>query len=301
VDILIPFLIFAAVALAVYTLASPQDDTVRSRLRSVVADVLPRSVQLQQPFTYRVILPAITRLAALVGRYTPVQVVEQTRRQLVMAGLWRADPLIFITLRFLIGAGLLGLVVLSEVSLRLRVVPAAPIAAAAGLLGYYLPVSWLRGRIKARQDRIARQLPDTLDLLTVCVEAGLGLDQGLQKVVERGSGPLHDEIRRYLEEIRLGKDREEALRHVAARSGVQDLQSFVTTLVQAIHLGVSIADVLRTQAEFARTMRRQRIEEHAMKAPIKVLFPIIMFIFPAIFVALAGPAAIQLFTYFFRR
>jgi tight adherence protein C len=101
--------------------------------------------------------------------------------------------------------------------------------------------------------------------------------------------------------VRLGKDREEALRDMAVRAGVQDLQSFVTTLLQAMHLGVSIADVLRVQADFARTMRRQRIEEQAMKAPIKVLFPIILFIFPAIFVVVAGPALIHLFTTFFRR
>jgi len=291
---LIPLLVFAAVFLVVLSLAGSRRELAYARLQGVIAETLPRAVQLQQPFSRRVLFPALQRLAAALARFTPAQAIERTARQLLMAGLWRIDPLIFIAIRFLAAAGLAAAVILSGLALRARPVPTLVLMALCGLVGHLAPTVWLRGRIHRRQYDIIKRFPDMLDLLTVCVEAGLGLDQALERVSERSRGPLRDEIRRYLDEVRLGKDRLEALRDIGTRTGVPDVHSFVTTLLQATHLGVSIADVLRTQAEYARTMRRQRIEERAMKAPLKVLLPIIVFIFPAIFVAIAGPAAIHL-------
>ena len=163
-----------------------------------------------------------------------------------------------------------------------------------GLMGYLLPDIMLNAWKNERQNRILKDLPDILDMLSVSVEAGLGFDAALQKVVEKIRGPLSDEFQQALNEIKLGKPRREALKDLAARVEVDDVSTFISSLIQADQLGVSIANVLRVQAEQVRGKRRQRAEEKAQKAPIKILIPLVFFIFPAIFVILLGPALIQL-------
>lgn len=166
------------------------------------------------------------------------------------------------------------------------------------LLGWRLPEVWLVRRITTRQRQIVRALPDALDLLVICVEAGYGLEAALAQVARRMRGPLAEEIGRTLQAMALGKRRREALRDLAARTGVADLQSFVVALLQADQLGVSIAPVLRAQAETLRLRRRQRAEEQAAQAAVKMLFPLVLLIFPALLIVILGPAALRLIEFF---
>jgi tight adherence protein C len=169
-------------------------------------------------------------------------------------------------------------------------------AIAAAVLGYLWPEYMLRRNIRRRQARIIRDFPETLDLLTVTVEAGLGLDQALETVAARRRGPISQEISVYLDEIGLGAERQAALRAIGTRTGVEDLVSFTASLVRAMEFGVNIANVLRVQSDEARTRRRQRIEERAYKAPVKMLFPLVFLILPAVFVVVAGPGFARLYT-----
>jgi tight adherence protein C len=161
-------------------------------------------------------------------------------------------------------------------------------------IGYIVPEFWLGGRIKARQKLILKMIPDTLDLLTISVRAGLGFDAALAKVVEKLPGPLTDEFRRALAEVRVGKARRDALRDMVPRTNVQPLSNFIGAIIQAEQLGVSISKVLQVQSEQLRIERRQRAEEMAAKAPIKMLFPLVGCIFPALFIVILGPAIISI-------
>ena len=159
-------------------------------------------------------------------------------------------------------------------------------------LGYALPEFWLGGRIRKRQKAILLSIPDTLDLLTISVRAGLGFDAALAKVVEKLKGPLTEEFRRALAEVRVGKARRDALRDIVPRTEVVPLTNFIGAIIQAEQLGVSISKVLQVQSEQLRIERRQRAEEQAAKAPIKMLFPLVGCIFPSLFIVILGPAII---------
>jgi tight adherence protein C len=161
-----------------------------------------------------------------------------------------------------------------------------------GMFGYTIPEFWLGGRVKKRQHLILLQIPDSLDLLTISVRAGLGFDAALAKVVEKLEGPLTDEFRRALAEVRVGKTRREALRDIVPRTEVPPLTNFIGAIIQAEQLGVSISKVLQVQSEQLRIERRQRAEEMAAKAPIKMLFPLVGCIFPSLFIIILGPAII---------
>lgn len=166
------------------------------------------------------------------------------------------------------------------------------------VIGIFLPLVLLKQRAITRHENLQRELPDVLDLLTVSVEAGLGFDGALVKLAERMKGDMVDEFTRMLQEMRIGVPRREALRSLAARCNVQDVTLFTGALIQADKLGVSIANVLRIQSVEMREKRRQRAEEQAMKAPIKMLFPLIFFIFPTLFIVLLGPAMITIISMF---
>jgi tight adherence protein C len=166
------------------------------------------------------------------------------------------------------------------------------VALACGML---LPEYLLSMRIKERRREVVHALPDVLDLLTVSVEAGLGFDLALVRVTERFPGVLAQELGRALQEMKLGRSRREALQDMADRVGAEDLSNFVRSLVQADQLGVGMGNILRLQSDEIRRKRRQRAEEQAMKAPVKMLFPLLFFIFPALFVVLLGPAMMQIF------
>jgi len=166
-------------------------------------------------------------------------------------------------------------------------------ALAALVLGPAVPYVWLSGRIRRRRTEIVRSLPNAFDLLTTCVEAGLGLDAALQRVAARASGAFGEELARTLRELGMGRPRREALRGLADRTQVEDLELFVNALIQAEQMGSSIGEVLRVQSEQMRRRRRQRAEQQAHKAPVKMMLPLVTMIFPSLFVVILGPAAIQ--------
>ena len=162
------------------------------------------------------------------------------------------------------------------------------------LVGFMMPQMWLKQRVGARQTAIIKSLPDAFDLITTCVEAGLGLDAALTRVAEKVEGPFADELTRTLKDIGLGKQRRLALRELGDRTGVPDLVTFVNAVVQAEQMGSSVGTVLRVQAEQLRVRRRQRAEEQAYKAPVKMIFPLILCIFPTLFIVILGPAVITI-------
>jgi tight adherence protein C len=166
--------------------------------------------------------------------------------------------------------------------------------AIASLIGFFLPVLFLRSMIDRRKDAIIKQLPDALDLMTICVDAGLTFDAAMRKVDEKWDGPLPDEFGRVTYEMQLGKSRRQALRDMSDRIDVPDVTSFVASILQAEQLGVGIGKVLRIQSEQMRVRRRQRAEEKAHQAPVKMLFPMVFLIFPSMFVVLLGPALFQI-------
>lgn len=246
--------------------------------------------ELRRPFLSRVAAPGFRGLLRLLGRLTPQRNVEVTQRDLLQAG----DPfgltvLDFFGLRvlsvvilaggyfFLLGGGQPGAMVLRNTA----------IAAAVGL---FLPRFWLKARIRRRKHDVTRALPDALDMLTIGVEAGLAFESAMLRVGDRWDNALTHEFRRAVAEMRVGTSREEALRRMVERTGVPDLATFVAVLIQSTELGVSIAEVLHSQAAQMRTKRRQRAEELARQAGIKMTFPLVFLIFPAMFAVILGPA-----------
>lgn len=157
-----------------------------------------------------------------------------------------------------------------------------------------MPRMWLKGKVGARQKLVLRALPDALDLVTTCVEAGLGLDAALARVAEKSEGPFADELSRMLRDVAMGKLRREAMTELSERIGVEELTGFINSVIQAEQLGVGIAQVLRVQSDQMRMKRRQRAERSAHEAPIKMLFPLVLFIFPSFMIVILGPAVIRI-------
>jgi tight adherence protein C len=275
--------------------ATPAIDPVQARLSGfgrVEAQSL-EELELQRPIFDRTLRPLIGRLAGVAQRLASPRTVSRTAKRLAMAGSPGGMRTIeFLALKVLFGVvGPIASFLVIGILGRNTVVGLLFSAAIAGL-GYLGPEFWLSRTISRRQRRILLAVPDTLDLLTISVRAGLGFDGALAKVVEKTKGPLADEFQRALSEIRVGKPRRDALRDVIARTEVQALSSFIGAIVQAEQLGVAIAKVLQVQSEQLRIERRQRAEELAAKAPIKMLFPLVGCIFPSMFIVILGPAII---------
>lgn len=298
----IAVLVFASVFMGgmALLLRRPEQQAVADRLLALEQQRSPRAAVLALPFHRRVLVPTLRQAVDLVTRFLPPKSLAEVEKNLTMAGRRRADPVVWVLRKYLVTVAVAGLALVAARYARWPLAQQLLFTAAAGGLAYLWPELTLRRAILDRQARIVRELPETLDLLTISVEAGLGLDQALETVTARRTGPLSDEIRAYLDEIRLGRERHEALKALGARTGVEDLISLTATLVQAMEYGVSIATVLRVQADEVRTRRRQRIEERAMKAPVKMLFPLIFLILPALFVVVAGPGLIRAYAEFIR-
>ncbi len=239
-------------------------------------------------FSSRVLKPLLSRCATLARRLTPAGAVSKLGRRLDLAG--NPTGLDVERVLALKGAGLLaGLLVAATIVPGGWKVLALP---ACALFGFYVPDILLTNRGQKRQEELQRGLPDALDLLTISVEAGLGFDAALAQVARKTAGPLSGEFFRVLQEMQIGKTRAAAFRGLAERTTVPELRAFVSSLVQADQFGIPVANVLREQSRELRLKRRQRAEEKAQKIPIKILFPMIFFIFPALFVVIIGPGAI---------
>ena len=293
-EILIAILAAAAVLLITYGVAArPSEDAVQARLSQLV--VQPKTLEemeLNQPFFDRVMRPTIQRLARA-GRRQEGGMVARVDAKLERAGypggLRGAD---WVGVKFLALIGFAVLLFLLGLLLTGQFVVALLFLLVGGAIGYVAPEFWLGRKIRARSQSMVLLLPDVLDLLTISVEAGLGFDAALAKVVEKMEGPLVDEFRQALAEVRMGRPRREALRDVAARADAQPVSNFIGAIVQAEQLGVPIAKVLQIQSNQLRIERRQRAEEAAAKAPVKMLFPMVGCIFPTIFIVILGPAVI---------
>ncbi len=253
-------------------------------------------MELAQPFTQRVVAPLLRGLAQFLARLTPARSVERIRHKLDLAGNpfgWGAAEFMGIRILVALLLGALGVALIlfaRRFPLSQRILLTVVMVA----LGYFLPTIWLGRKIRARQRSIIRSLPDALDLLTICVEAGLGFDGAMAKVAEKWNDDLSQAFTRVIQEIQLGKLRREALRDMSDRMEVPDVATFVAAIIQADQLGVSLARVLRIQSDQMRVRRRQRAEELARAAPIKMLPAIAFLIFPAIFVVLLGPALLTI-------
>ncbi len=249
-----------------------------------------RDLQLHQPFAERVFRPALRRLYRIGRYFTPARTIEQIQESLIIAGLPGGMTVTdFLGLRFLTGASL-ALLTFAVTIAGHSSFQAILFAFAAFLIGLYVPNYWLRSKATSRQKAIARALPDVLDMMSICVDAGLGFEAALQKVAFETDHELALELRRVISEIRVGVSRADALRHLVERTQVPQIASFVAVLVQADRLGIAIRNVLNTQSVQMRIKRRQRAEESAGQAGIKMLIPLVLFIFPAMFAVILGPA-----------
>ncbi len=296
--LLLGLAVVLAVAMVVIGMRAPKrEDALEARLAELGAmgrTATLEEIELSLPFSERVIRPILQKVAALIGRMTPSQTLTRTRRYLELAGLsQKIGPAEFVAARYIIAGVLGGLVILLMGRMALPMSRKLLLIVVAFALGYYLPGSWLGSKIRRRQHEILKSLPDALDLLTICVEAGLSFDAAMAKVVEKWDNELSRAFARVLQEIQLGKLRREALRDMADTMDIRDVSNFVAALIQADQLGVSIAKVLRIQSDQMRVRRRQRAEELARQAPIKMIIPIVFLIFPALFIILLGPGVLN--------
>lgn len=231
-------------------------------------------------------------LTGIGRRLSPSGTVARLQRRLDIAGnpeRWNTDRLFAVKAMGLIGLGGLGLLIgLHDPSLAILTVGLGALA------GFFLPDLLLINAGMKRQEKIQRDLPDAMDMLTICVESGLGFDAAMARVARNSQGPVAAEFSRVLQEIQIGKSRSQALRSLADRTTVAELRAFTSALVQAGELGIPIADVLREQAGEMRLRRRQRAEEKAQQVPVKILFPLVGCLFPALFIIVIGPGAISI-------
>jgi tight adherence protein C len=289
--------LFAVVALIIASMMQPaQTDVIGDRLsqfteRTMTLDEL----ELQQPFSQRVLVPLMRTILAQLGKFGPKQSAERLKVSIQQAGNpANLTPVMFSGMRMALF--ILLLVIAGSVTFGqgLPASKALMYTAIGGVLGYLLPGMWLGQQIKKRKHNIIKALPDALDLLTISVEAGLAFDLALTRVADKWDNELSKEFKRALTDTRLGRSRRDALKDMAQRTGVEDVQTFVAAIIQAEQLGVSIGKILRIQSDQMRIRRRQRAEEAAHKAPILMLIPMAFLIFPSLFVVILGPAVPRL-------
>jgi tight adherence protein C len=256
------------------------------RMRVVHGREIPR-------FRERALAPIVQKLARLMLRVNPKMTLEAVSKKLQGAGMRRMTPTAFLALRAFgaIGGFVLGLLVMSSAKKPMTGMMALILFS---VIGFFGPAYWLTLKARRRGDLVASDLPDALDLLAVSVEAGMGFDGAIAKLTEHMDGPLIEEFELALGEMRVGEGRAEALKRIAERVPAQEMSAFVRAIVQADQLGISLGRLLRVQATDARNKRQAKAEEKAMKAPIKMLFPLVMFIFPAMFIVILGPAFLNL-------
>jgi len=296
------FVLILAVLLVIAGLRDTREnDPLQQRLAEFAARGETASleeIELSQPLSERVIFPVARRLGEFVIRFTPQNALQATARRLELAGDPRGlEPAVFWFLRILLAVVIGGFMLFIYSIGKLEWSLTAKILVIVGLVGFgfYVPDMMLTSRIQRRQKSVRKAMPDALDLLTICVEAGLGFDGAMQKVYEKWDNELSLSFGRVLREIQLGKLRRDALRDMANRIGIPEMTSFVAAIIQSEQLGVSMAKVLRIQSDQMRIKRRQLAEEMAHKAPIKMLIPMALLIFPSICIVLMTPAVLMMF------
>lgn len=292
--------VLAAIVLALVLLMGAAQPTGVARSLAVIEQLRAQRETAKQelPFSERILFPLLAGTRRLGERLSPAGTAERLQRNLDFAGNpdgWSVERLLGVK-----GAGVLvGAVpgvLLGGLGMRGLLFALAGAAA-----GFWLPDLLTYNIGLKRQQSIQRSLPDALDMLTVCVEAGLGFDAAMMQVARNVDGPLAGEFTRVLQEVQIGKPRREAFEALSARTNVEQLNTFISALNQADRLGVPIANVLREQSKEMRLVRRQRAEEQAQKVAVKIIFPVLLCIFPSIFVVILGPAAINIASALFGR
>jgi tight adherence protein C len=296
-------IIVCAVALVVIGLRNPEtsdEGALQERLEEFTQrgeEVSLEKIEMSQPFNERILYPMARKFGEFAEKFTPQNALIRTEKSLELAGNpGHLDATVFLAVQFLaaVAFGVLLSLVFSfghvtwPVGTRLLVVLLFVI------LGFYFPQMWLTSKISKRQKEIRKAMPDALDLLTICVEAGLGFDAAMAKVSDKWENELSIAFARIIQEVQLGKLRKDAMRSMAERVGIPEMTSFVAAVIQSEQLGVSMAKVLRIQSEQMRVRRRQIAEEEAHKAPIKMLVPMGLLIFPSLMITLLTPAALRL-------
>ncbi|TMD99906.1 MAG: type II secretion system F family protein [Chloroflexi bacterium] len=270
--------------------------TVQQRL-SVYGGEKPLTVEeieLQRPFSERVMRPAIERLGSMLSRSTPQKARQDLLNRLELAGRpGNLTPEDFAAVRLVAAAVfgalgvLVGLLLANPVYLVISLVIGV-------ILGYYMPVLWLKQKVDARKSEIQKGLPDALDLLVICVDAGLGFDAALARVTDKYKNALSEQLSKALREVSLGRPRLEALDEMGRNSGVEDLHNFIQAVIQSEQFGTGIGKILRIQADEMRRKRRQRAQERGAQATLKMMLPMVGCIFPTLWIVLLGPAVLIL-------
>lgn len=303
ITIVIVLLVLVGAAVLVVTGArrfkTPDSDPLEARLAefSQRGEVVTlEEIEMSQPFAERVLYPMIRKIGEMSSRFTPQNVLEQTRQRLELAGNpGHMDASTFLSLHFVTAVGLGGVMGLVSVMAKTISTPEKFLLVLVfAVLGYFLPDLYVKSIIDRRQKSVRKAMPDALDLLTICVEAGLGFDAAMSKVNEKWDNELALAFGRVIREIQLGKLRRDALKDMSERIGLAEMTSFVAAVIQSEQLGVSMAKVLRIQSDQMRMKRRQHAEEEAHKAPIKMIIPMGIFIFPSLMIVLLTPAGLRL-------
>jgi tight adherence protein C len=283
--------------LLVIQILNTSNASIKSRLK-IIGETLQvggDDEPLNLPFKFRILKPFETRVVSFFNSLLPSNLKEAVEKKLLMcgnprgikAGVFLSGVIVtalVITVLWFFGSMFLGYGFVKAVIGTIIIM----------LLAIVGPVLWLQMTADKRIKDIEISLPDVIDLLVVSVEAGLGFDMALSKVIEKLKGPLTEEFAKALNEIKMGKSRQAALKDLSTRVGSEDLHSFLTMIIQSTVMGFAIGPILRIQSDTMRVARRQRAEEAAMKAPIKMIFPLVFFIFPALFVVILGPAFIRI-------
>lgn len=295
------FVVIGVVSVSLRQNTQEDEDPLQARLAEYLqsGDVTSlEEIELSQPFAERVIIPIVKKIGEISSRFTPQKAIQDTARKMELAGNpWPIDAATFLAIRFI-----LGVVIGGFVTAMVMLSPAPnfndnAIYILGGTFGgFFLPHLMLTSRITNRQTEIRKALPDALDLLTICVEAGLGFDAAMSKVSEKWDNQLALAFARTIREIQLGKVRRDALRDMADRLDLAEMTSFVAAIIQSEQLGVSMAKILRIQSDQMRVKRRQRAEEEAHKAPVKMVLPMAFLTFPTIMIIILTPAALQIMT-----
>ena len=281
---------------------SSETSSISQRLEGLKAGQQQRSVsslrdadEMNKSLFTRAILPMIDKLSSFFTSWTPVTALNSAKVAIVRAGMQgKVTPIQIATLSYIM------MIVVPIMSLSFAGIPKTLLSQSTGMLmigailGYRLPFGYVQGKAKARQHEILKALPFTLDLISISVEAGMALDGAMAIVQEKSKGPMAEELGLTLREIRLGKGRNEALIDMGERIGVDELKSFVTAVTYIARLGGSLVDVIKIQAGAMRIKRRQRAEEKAMKTPVKIMIPLVLFIFPSMFIVILTPAAVTM-------
>ena len=292
-------LAFASVFLLVFSIGllvserRSRRSTVKSKLASY--SMLKEGEMEIPPFSERVVMPVLNKIASLIRKVSPKGVVESTRNKLELAGvLEKISVNVYLMIKSLCPVMFLIISILLFVFLDLPLIVNAALLILIPL-SYFLPDIFLRSKIDKRQEEIRRAIPNALDMLTITVEAGMGFDAALSKVASNVKGPLGEEFNKMLKEINIGLSRSEAFHNLVKRTSVSDLDSFVTSVIQAEVLGIPISKILKIQSSEIRSRRSIRAEEEGIKAPVKLMFPLIFCLLPALLAILIGPAVIMLY------